>query len=102
MECRKQFQGVMQLQNSTLVYHPLLFLMWLYQLLAPKTAMMTYWTGESSTSTVDKSRCSNAQYLRPIDQLLAALMRNKLGLFVQDVADRFGISPSTFSNYYTT
>jgi len=76
--------------------------MWLYQLLAPKTSRMTYWTGESSTSTVNKSRCSNAQYLRPIDQLLAVLMRNKLGLFVQDVADRFGISPSTFSKYYTT
>lgn len=76
---------------------------WLFQYLESKSSRMTYWTGKSSTPSGDKSRSySSNTSLSPINQLLAVLIRNKLGLFVQDVGDRFGISTSTFSKYYTT
>ncbi|KAJ8310949.1 hypothetical protein KUTeg_011498 [Tegillarca granosa] len=53
----------------------------LFQYLESKSSRMTYWTGESSTPSGDKSRSysSNAS-LSPINQLLAVLIRNKIGL----------------------
>ena len=76
--------------------------LWLFDYVKDKCERMTYWTGESHTVPgLDRTR-SRMSHLQPIDQLFAVLMRNRLGLFVQDIADRFCIAPSTFSKYYTT
>ncbi|XP_055999749.1 uncharacterized protein LOC125663999 [Ostrea edulis] len=76
--------------------------LWLFSYLKDKCERMTYWTGESHTLPgTDRTRARRS-HLQPIDQLLAVLMRNRLGLFVQDIAERFCIAPSTFSKYYTT
>ncbi|XP_048747554.2 uncharacterized protein LOC125659816 [Ostrea edulis] len=76
--------------------------LWLFSYLKDKCERMTYWTGESHTLPgTDRTR-AHRSHLQPIDQLLAVLMRNRLGLFVQDIAERFCIAPSTFSKYYTT
>ncbi|KAJ8302896.1 hypothetical protein KUTeg_019292, partial [Tegillarca granosa] len=75
--------------------------LWLFNYVAAKSSRMTYWTGNSSTPSGNKSRFSTT-VLRPVDQYLSFLMRNQLGLLVQDISDRFGISTATFSKYYTT
>lgn len=75
--------------------------LWLFNYVAAKSSRMTYWTGNSSTPSGNKSRFSTT-VLRPVDQFLSFLMRNRLGLLVQDISDRFGISTATFSKYYTT
>lgn len=40
--------------------------------------------------------------LDPIDQFLATMMRLKVGLYVQDMAERIGVSVGAFSQYLTT
>ncbi|KAJ8304929.1 hypothetical protein KUTeg_018512, partial [Tegillarca granosa] len=63
---------------------------------------MTYWTGGSTTPKTDKSRLSTT-VLHPIDQLLAFLIRNRLGVFVQDIADiRLYISTATKLNFLSS
>lgn len=62
---------------------------------------MTYWRGEGQTSSSDRLRMSPS-CLRPIDQLFAVLMRLKVGLYVQDISERFQISSASFSMYFST
>nr|XP_022344486.1 uncharacterized protein LOC111137338 [Crassostrea virginica] len=75
--------------------------LWLYNFLASKASRMTFWRGEVNTSTTDKMRTATST-LPLIDQLFAVLVRLKVGLFVQDISDRFQISPASFSMYFTT
>ncbi|XP_021374471.1 uncharacterized protein LOC110463884 [Mizuhopecten yessoensis] len=74
--------------------------LWLFNYLSPKAERMTFWGGKS-TSTTDRQRPMKTS-VPLIDQFLAVLMRLKIGLFVQDMADRFSISKSTFSNMFVT
>ncbi|KAJ8310416.1 hypothetical protein KUTeg_012281 [Tegillarca granosa] len=62
--------------------------LWLFNYVAAKSSRMTYWTGNSSTPSGNKSRFSTT-VLRPVDQFLSFLIRNRLGLLVQDISDRF-------------
>ena len=62
---------------------------------------MAFWMGNASTPN-EKKRNSSHAVLQPIEQLLAVLMRIKVGLYVQDIADRFQISVGTFSQYFKT
>lgn len=62
---------------------------------------MTYWRGEGQTSDADRLRMSPS-CLRPIDQLFAVLMRLKVGLYVQDISERFQFSSASFSVYFAT
>ncbi|XP_061178177.1 uncharacterized protein LOC133186841 [Saccostrea echinata] len=75
--------------------------LWLYNYLSSKCSRMTYWRGEGQTSTTDRVRMSSS-CLHPIDQLFAVLMRLKVGLYVQDISERFQISSASFSMYFTT
>ncbi|XP_061173428.1 uncharacterized protein LOC133182596 [Saccostrea echinata] len=74
--------------------------LWLYNFLLPKARSMTYWIGEGTSET--GRRRPNKSTLPLIDQLLAVLMRLKVGLLVTDIAERFGISTSRFSSIFTT
>lgn len=62
---------------------------------------MTYWRGQGQTTASDRVRMSSS-YLSPIDQFFAVLMRLKVGLFIQDIAERFQISSASFSMIFTT
>ncbi|KAJ8310314.1 hypothetical protein KUTeg_012179 [Tegillarca granosa] len=61
--------------------------LWLFNYAASKSSRMTNWIGNTSTPSSNKSRLSTTT-LRPVDQFLGFLMRSRLGLFVQDIADR--------------
>lgn len=59
--------------------------------LVRKCEKMVYWRGTSMTP-MERARPRRLMSLEPIDQFLATLMRLKVGLFVEDIAERFGMS----------
>ncbi|KAK3088592.1 hypothetical protein FSP39_021029 [Pinctada imbricata] len=73
--------------------------LWLFNFLRPKAERMSYWTGSKINEERSRFRTSA---LSLIDQMFSVLMRIRLGLYVQDVADRFCISTATYSKYFNT
>ncbi|WAR08757.1 hypothetical protein MAR_018715, partial [Mya arenaria] len=74
--------------------------MCLYSFLLPKAKTMQYWNG-ANTPVKDRQKPQSSS-LTLIEQLFAVLLRLKVGLLVQDIADRFSISNSSFSNIFIT
>ena len=56
----------------------------------PKCEKMVYWRGASATPG-ERARPRRLMSLQLIDQFLATLMRLKVGLYVEDIAERFGM-----------
>ena len=66
---------------------------------------MTLWCGgktSKQTTTLPSSKPGRKRKLALIDDLFAVLMRLRLGLLLEDVADRFGVSPATMSRLFIT
>ena len=84
-------------------------LMSFYKYIEPKLENMQYWKGErlikeSQPYQEDENRKKPgpSRKLSSLDEFLLVLMRLKAGLFVQDLADRFGISISLVSRICIT
>ena len=80
-----------------------------YNYIEPKLSKMQYWKGEnlvkeSQPYQVDENKCKPgpSRKLTYLEEFLLVLMRLKPGLFVQDLADRFGISTSLVSRICIT
>ena len=80
-----------------------------YKYIKPKLSKMQYWKGEkrlkeSQPYQLDdnKGKPGPSRKLTFLDEFLLVLMRVKAGLFVQDLADRFGISTSLVSRICIT
>ena len=80
-----------------------------YKFIEPKLGKMQYWKGEqfvkeSQPYQEDENRKKPgpSRKLTFLDEFLLVLMRLKAGLFVQDLADRFGISISLVSRICIT
>ena len=80
-----------------------------YNFIEPKLKKMQYWKGEkllkeSQPYQVEDNRKKPgpSRKLSYLDEFLLVLMRLKAGLFVQDLADRFGISTSLVSRICIT
>jgi len=83
-------------------------LMSFYDYLKPKLDKIQYWKGEKRLKESqpyqvdDKNKPGPSRKLTYLDEMLLVLMRLKAGLFVQDLADRFGISTSLVSRICIT
>ena len=80
-----------------------------YNFIEPKLQKMQYWKGEKLLKesqpyqTEDnRQKPGPSRKLTYLDELLLVLMRLKAGIFVQDLADRFGISTSLVSRICIT
>ncbi|XP_019626645.1 PREDICTED: uncharacterized protein LOC109471736 [Branchiostoma belcheri] len=71
----------------------------LFQYLEPRARKLRVWRGAKRQSAKKRNIATHRKLK---DELLMVLMRNRLGLLNEDVADRFGISPSVCSNLYNT
>jgi len=84
-------------------------LMDVFSHLLPKLEHITHWRGSDTTVSTenvsDKSRSSKAgpkSKLSLLEEFVLVLMRLKVGLFLNDLADRFGISLAQSSKIFTT
>ena len=75
----------------------------------PKLSRMHYWRGKQSSCNTDleyheKSslKPDRKRTLSHLEEFVLVLMRLKVGLFVADLSDRFGISPGQVSKIFTT
>lgn len=80
-----------------------------YKYIGPKLSKMQYWKGENLVKErqpyqddENKRKPGPSRKLSYLDEFLLVLMRLKAGLFVQDLADRFGISTSLVSRICIT
>lgn len=84
-------------------------LMATFKYFEPKLDRLRYWRGQisSAESTLSyqetkSSKPGPKRSLSHLEEFAMVLMRLKVGLFVTDLADRFGISPGHFSKVFTT
>jgi len=63
---------------------------------------LKYWRGRKTTCSVKRQHLLRLKLIPQKDEFLLVLMRLRLGLLNEDVADRFGISTATASNIFTT
>ncbi|XP_070575355.1 uncharacterized protein [Ptychodera flava] len=79
-----------------------------FHYLEPKAKKLQYWKGERQMKASmpyqdhSKSKPGPKRKLSLLDEFFMVLVRCKVGLFVKDLADRFGISPSAVSKIFTT
>ena len=79
----------------------------LFTLLSPFLPKLMYWRGTKRTVTSSKVKRNmlttrKNKKLSHKDEMLLTLMRLRLALLNEDLADRFGISPTICSNTFTT
>ena len=81
-------------------------LMSTFEYFEPKVLQMQYWRGNKSSQSSDvhhsKSSRGPKRSLTHLEEFILVLMRLKVGLFIDDLAGRFGISSSQVSKIFTT
>ena len=77
-------------------------LMALFNFLKPKIESMSMWTGKTDANLDECNRKSRKRKLDLEEEMLAVFMRLRLGLLLEDIADRFEIGLSTASKQFTT
>ena len=63
---------------------------------------LTYWNSKVEDSTCVSKWKGRPQALAPLEEFFLVLVRIRLGLLEQDIADRFGLSCATASRIFAT
>ena len=76
-----------------------------FRLVQPFLSDIIYWKRpkyEKNFSKVKHRRCNTPKKLSQRDEFLLTLMRLRLGLLNEDLAERFGVLPTLCSYVFTT
>ena len=78
-----------------------------YEYFEPKLSKLQYWNRRDAPDSYDyqeegKKKPGPKRSLTPLTEFFMVLIRLKVGLFVKDIADRFGISLGQFSRIFCT
>ena len=78
-----------------------------HEYLEPKIAKLQYWGAKNIVDSQPyqeegKKKPGWKRKLTSLDELFIVLIRLKVGLFVRDLADRFGLSPSHLSKIFVS
>ena len=80
-----------------------------FEYFEPKLSRMHFWRGKQSSCNTnleyhEKSslKPGRKRTLSHLEEFVLVLMRLKVGLFISDLSDRFGISPGQVSKIFTT
>ena len=79
-----------------------------FQYFEPKLSQVCYWRDRTSCASgisyheKSSSKPGRKHSLSHLEEFVLVLLRLKVGLFVSDLADRFGISPGQVSKIFTT
>ena len=76
-------------------------LMACFKFLGPAVNQLIYWNSKLD-DTCETKRKGRPRTLAPIEEFFVVLVRLRLGLLEQDLADRFGLSCATISRIFTT
>ena len=76
-------------------------LMACFKFLGPAVNQLIYWNSKLDDTCGTKKK-GRPQTLAPIEEFFLVLVRLRLGLLEQDLADRFGLSCATISRIFTT
>ena len=76
-------------------------LMTCFKFLGPAVNQLIYWNSKLD-DTCETKKKGRPQTLAPIEKFFLVLVRLRLGLLEQDLADRFGLSCATISRIFTT
>lgn len=77
-------------------------LMACYKFLGPSVHNLKYWNSKVEESVCVNKKKGRPRSLEPLEEFFLVLVRLRLGLLEQDIADRFGLSCATVSRIFTT
>ena len=83
-------------------YPPFSSLKLFFSILMPYLPTLRYWRGKKTSTKVKKRFIQQRKRMSQKDEFLLVLMRLRLGLLNEDVADRFCVSAGVASNIFTT
>ena len=72
-----------------------------FDFLGPSVTCLQYW-GSKNTVRQKERKCGRRRKLSPLEEFVITLMRLRLGLFEEDLGDRFCVHPSTISRVFIT
>ena len=73
-----------------------------FRYLGPCVNSLHYWGSRYAADCQRELKCGPQRKLSPIEEFFMTLCRLRVGLFEEDLADRFGVHPSTVSRIFIT
>ena len=73
-----------------------------FKYLGPCVNSLHYWGSHNVADCQREFKCGPPRKLSPVEEFFMTLCRQRLGLFEEDLADRFGVHPSSASRIFIT
>ena len=72
-----------------------------FKFLGPSVSCLQYWGSQNALKQHER-KCGPQRKLSPLEEFFLTMIRLRVGLLEEDLADRFGVHPSTISRIFIT